>query len=82
MKYIKKELSIIEKNHLLETEFLLLTQFIFYFKYIIKYLNKKYHKKYLLISKLAQKNRKLYILVNSYTLDKQHLLISNEANLK
>ena len=38
--------------------------------------------KYLLISKLAQKNRKIYILVKLYTLDKQHLLISNEANLK
>lgn len=42
----------------------------------------KFHKKYLLISKLAQKNRKIYILVKLYTLDKQHLLISNEANLK
>lgn len=39
-------------------------------------------KKYLLISKLARKNRKIYILVKLYTLDKQHLLISNEANLK
>lgn len=38
--------------------------------------------KYLLISKLARKNRKIYILVKLYTLDKQHLLISNEANLK
>lgn len=42
----------------------------------------KFHKKYLLISKLARKNRKIYILVKLYTLDKQHLLISNEANLK
>lgn len=39
-------------------------------------------KKYLLISKLARKNRKIYIVVKLYTLDKQHLLISNEANLK
>lgn len=38
--------------------------------------------KYLLISKLARKNRKIYILVKLSTLDKQHLLISNEANLK
>lgn len=42
----------------------------------------KFHKKYLLISKLARKNRKIYILVKLYILDKQHLLISNEANLK
>lgn len=42
----------------------------------------KFHKKYLLISKLARKNRKIYMLVKLYTLDKQHLLISNEANLK
>lgn len=42
----------------------------------------KFHKKYLLISKLARKNRKIYTLVKLYILDKQHLLISNEANLK
>lgn len=73
---MKKKLKIKKKLNLTAMDF---------FNYIIIKMFILSHitiKKYLLISKLARKNRKIYILVKLYTLDKQHLLISNEANLK